>query len=70
MNRDHVVEQLEAAFTYSVVSASVRRLEAQGAVVTEAEPTIDELGGLVLNYTAVMPLAVEQIRLEFRAAAS
>lgn len=64
MNR----EQLEAAAVYSVISSSIRKLEEHGAVVTEADPTIDEqTGGVVLNYVAVMPLAVEQIRLEFRA---
>lgn len=67
MNR----EQLEAAAVYSGISFSIRKLEEQGAVVTEADPTIDEqTGGLVLNYVAVMPLSVEQIRLEFRAEVS
>lgn len=68
MNREHLKEQLEAAVAHSIIDTTIRKLEDQGAVVTEADPTIDEqTGGVVLNYVAVMPLAVEQIRLEFRA---
>jgi hypothetical protein len=71
MNHEHLEEQLEAAVVHSIIGTTIRKLEEQGAVVTEADPTIDErTGAVVLNYVAVMPLSVGQIRLEFRAEAS